>query len=301
MNDEKYVPTPIEEVKTDGNSDGNWNSQIDRMPTVFTAYDGFCIKHIIDTTNISQEDPFYSHIMCGIQNAAEIQVIISDTDSNLHYMINPHTVKGEPIKHGYSYSKYYGISFEEIHRLEESGDCTNYREGAKFKTYADCVSHEQEQTFKPLLGGCMVPWLAALDSPGICKGKIQYGTNGTIFDRLMKEFEKFWERVTISSSAPTKACLMPCVELQAHSTLTRSKPDFVGYDIYLEFKKTVKVTKYQKAYGLFDLVVEVGSSLGLWIGLSALGVFDLLATGVGYLHQTEAGEHFLKRKRPIPS
>ena len=46
--------------------------------------------------------------------------------------------------------------------------------------------------------------------------------------------------------------------------------------IILNFKKTVKVTKYQKAYGLFDLVVEVGSSLGLWIGLSALGVFDLL-------------------------
>ena len=51
-------------------------------------------------------------------------------------------------------------------------------------------------------------------------------------------------------------------------------PDKTG--IYLNFKKTVKVTKYQKAYGLFDLVVEVGSSLGLWIGISALGVFDLL-------------------------
>ena len=29
------------------------------------------------------------------------------------------------------------------------------------------------------------------------------------------------------------------------------------------------------AYSEFDLIVEVGSSLGLWIGLSALGVFDL--------------------------
>ena len=30
-----------------------------------------------------------------------------------------------------------------------------------------------------------------------------------------------------------------------------------------------------QAYGFFDLIVEVGSSLGLWIGLSALGVLDL--------------------------
>ena len=44
------------------------------------------------------------------------------------------------------------------------------------------------------------------------------------------------------------------------------------------------VTKYQKTYSLFDLVVDVGNSLGLWIGLSALGLFDLLlqsGTAVG--------------------
>ena len=29
------------------------------------------------------------------------------------------------------------------------------------------------------------------------------------------------------------------------------------------------------AYNEFDLIVEVGSALGLWIGLSALGVLDL--------------------------
>ena len=36
------------------------------------------------------------------------------------------------------------------------------------------------------------------------------------------------------------------------------------------------MTRYLNAYDFFDLVVEAGSSLGLWIGLSALGVFDLL-------------------------
>ena len=44
----------------------------------------------------------------------------------------------------------------------------------------------------------------------------------------------------------------------------------------LSFQKRVKVTTYLNAYGLFDLVVEAGSSLGLWIGLSALGVFELV-------------------------
>ena len=50
--------------------------------------------------------------------------------------------------------------------------------------------------------------------------------------------------------------------------------------IFLHFKKTVTATRNMKAYGIFDLIVEIGSSLGLWIGLSALGVFDFaLQTG----------------------
>ena len=36
------------------------------------------------------------------------------------------------------------------------------------------------------------------------------------------------------------------------------------------------VVRYNMAYEVFDLVVEVGSSLGLWVGLSALGIFDLV-------------------------
>ena len=39
-----------------------------------------------------------------------------------------------------------------------------------------------------------------------------------------------------------------------------------------------------KAYGIFVLVVEVSSSLGLWIGLSALGVFDLPFKAVAFIN-----------------
>ena len=39
----------------------------------------------------------------------------------------------------------------------------------------------------------------------------------------------------------------------------------------LYFESTVKITKHIIAYGIFDLIVEIGSSLGLWIGPSALG------------------------------
>ena len=33
----------------------------------------------------------------------------------------------------------------------------------------------------------------------------------------------------------------------------------------------------EEAYGAGDLLVEMGSSLGLWLGISVIGLFDLAA------------------------
>mgnify|MGYP002052477904 FL=1 len=46
--------------------------------------------------------------------------------------------------------------------------------------------------------------------------------------------------------------------------------------VVITFDNDMKVYTYNYAYGLFELVIDVGSSLGLWIGISALGVFDLI-------------------------
>ena len=73
----------------------------------------------------------------------------------------------------------------------------------------------------------------------------------------------------------SNACLKPCTEIIVHSLLKSEEwPNMA--QIGLKLKRRVKVTRYLMAYRIFDLVVEIGSSLGLWIGLSALGVFDLV-------------------------
>ena len=81
----------------------------------------------------------------------------------------------------------------------------------------------------------------------------------------------------------TSTCRRPCVELRAKSML-RSRDAEEMQGVYLNFQKMVTVIKNKKAYGVFDLVVDIGSSLGLWMGLSALGVFDLAL---------QAGEYFV--------
>ena len=42
----------------------------------------------------------------------------------------------------------------------------------------------------------------------------------------------------------------------------------------LESQNNVVILKDVYSYDLFNLVVDLGSALGLWLGLSALSIFD---------------------------
>ena len=53
----------------------------------------------------------------------------------------------------------------------------------------------------------------------------------------------------------------------------------------LHLNPTLKVTRHAQAYGLFELVVDLGSSLSLWLGLSMIGVVDDAREAVLSLYQ----------------
>ena len=155
--------------------------------------------------------------------------------------------------------------------MKNTSECTVYGEEQEFTSYTDCVANEDSKVFQPLLG-CMVPWLSAPNQPNNCKGSFHI-TNITA-QSFTKRIRQIWDKFLLSQDN-IKNCLKPCLQLNAYSTLKRS--DQISYSVVvLSIEKTVKVASYIYAYGPFDLVVDVGSSLGLWIGISAVGVFDLL-------------------------
>ena len=45
----------------------------------------------------------------------------------------------------------------------------------------------------------------------------------------------------------------------------------------------IKVESVVLAYGFDDLLVEIGSSLGLWLGLSVVGIFDVFIPSYAWL------------------
>ena len=273
-------------LKITGNPPENWkfpvkNHNVVRggLLEILTAFDGYCVKLDINTTHIDQLDIFDTQIIFN----GKIRIFLADPGTSLFYKFNTDSMAGDSLENGME-DLFFLVNFEEIHWLEESGKCTNYGEGEEFKTFADCVENEQEKKFYPILG-CQVPWLAAPDNPNICKGRIQLTEdNQTLVYRMISSVLSNIKEMRMADSS--KTCLKPCQELRANVKFNYKISGTYETKTTMSFQKTVKVTRYLKAYRVSDLVVEAGSALGLWIGLSALGVFDLLL---------QAGEFVLKK------
>ena len=86
-------------------------------------------------------------------------------------------------------------------------------------------------------------------------------------------------------SAPTEAeirCKHPCKKM-TNTVSVRAENVGVGTSetgetetlLILNFKKTVRIEKSIVVYTFFNFIIDIGSSLGLWLGLSALGITDL--------------------------
>ena len=267
-----YQDTVLQDINLFGKPAENWNgvNSVENRTMVFTAYDGVCRKFAINGKNLTPADLFYFNLFTN----DAYRIILADSDRSTYYMIHSKSMTGEPIQHENDTRKFYSISFEEVNWLEESGECTKYGHESEYGSYADCVADQHEQVFKPVIG-CRVPLFSAPADPRNCQGRLDQSVI-----KLFETMQNFWQTVLIAGSSSTNACLKPCKAVKAHSTLT-TRESYPFAQVLLHFETTVKVVTYHKAYGLFDLVVEVGSSLGLWIGLSALGVYDLLLMATG--------------------
>ena len=73
------------------------------------------------------------------------------------------------------------------------------------------------------------------------------------------------------------ACPPPCTTLTATSE-QQQKFSYKSRAVSIFINDIVEVQTTVLSYDMGSLLVEVGSSLGLWLGLSVVGLFDLLTT-----------------------
>ena len=188
----------------------------------------------------------------------------------------------------------YNVQIRETKVYTDDGSCVDYP-NPHHESYSDCVDAEMRDWIMPTLG-CMLPWMSTRDA---CTKPIQ---------RLLKHepLVKWIFNMVINSYGgieyESESCPQSCTLLSAHSAMTLSGYPMFQYSlIFLYFKKDIQVEKIVLAYDSTALLVEIGSCLGLWLGLSIVGIFDLMVLAArktkGQLKAKISGKN--KNRKPI--
>ena len=81
----------------------------------------------------------------------------------------------------------------------------------------------------------------------------------------------------LSNYDPKKAkdmCLKPCLQQKIHVILKDQETSPGSWATFV-FNPNVKVLTEQANYNWFNFIVDIGSSLGTWAGLSAIYLIDI--------------------------
>ena len=209
-------------------------------------------------------------------NTTELEVFVTDPAKSSYFRISESSFEGDKLHlhptHNTSvkHQRFYSLNLDETHldKSQKGQECHDYGTG-EFATYADCIENELRKEYLPLLG-CMVPWMSqTYQCRGLIEDKFDFVNNSGL-DLLMEKIERTYDW-------PSKLCLVPCIQTRIKSKLSRELVT-INEDNFIEihFESSVMVLSSVSSYDFMALVVEVGSSLGLWLGLSALGLFDVV-------------------------
>ena len=104
---------------------------------------------------------------------------------------------------------------------------------------------------------------------------------------ITDEAKDYISKISSSNNIVT-ACKPSCkkLELQLKRIGKSDHPTMAIFDI--KHHQEVEVHKTIYAYDIFNLIVELGSSLGLWMGMSAVGLLDILIESWASLQQVLA-------------
>ena len=177
-------------------------------------------------------------------------------------------------------SSYYEIDITITKKRAREGTCRNYEKPFE---YGECVDSVIKKKMNDMIG-CIPPWIkfnmVEIDKD-ICTNQVNI-TSTQVMDivSVMEQLNhdiKFLKELKLTS----EECKPSCTQMKVASKMTSYvSGNWSGYYFTMLFNDIIKVQKEVTSYDIFSLCFEIGSSLGLWIGLSAMGVFHLIVVEI---------------------
>ena len=158
--------------------------------------------------------------------------------------------------------------------INDGKRCTNYEKHGS--SYGNCLEQVLETHLLEWYG-CTPPWFPQNESSAVCNSD-NTRPLGAVLTQVADEFVPFLDGQDMTIF---KACLPPCEKMKVEMRETAHISNRLNYaKINFIAKEEVLVLTDLYAYDIFSLIVDLGSALGLWLGLSALSIFDYISQGI---------------------
>jgi hypothetical protein len=202
------------------------------------------------------------------------EAVITDKNLRTRHTVHAATHWGSNINIEQGTENSFLIKVEKISNFDPRNpdDCRNY----EVDDYMTCVDDAMEMTWKPLFN-CNPPWISSYDQCSSEPKLAKEATNASIDIAIGSSFIPIHN---MRNDLATETCIKSCTVAQAlilpngkkYSQLAEA--DNSTYLTFIFANEVIYTTK-KLAYGSSDFLIDMGSSLGLWFGLSVFGITDL--------------------------
>ena len=172
----------------------------------------------------------------------------------------------------YVYEVVFMVENDQMHNGKS---CHNYEEIGQ--SYKDCLKASIEEQFLDWFG-CIPPWYNSSSYNSCSQARSKKIPDITLQKRIT------WDIYHLLTNRPlnfSKKCLPPCRKLIVNINKVFSRTTIQYSWVNLVLNKDVKVFTDVYSYDVFCLIVDLGSSLGLWLGLSVLSILDYIILNAG--------------------
>ena len=155
-------------------------------------------------------------------------------------------------------------------RINDGNECTDYaRTGT---TYAQCIEAAMQQLLMDWYG-CLPPWFDYPITPDENDCEVDMQDKKALLEKIENFFFTLTAGVEIEE---LKTCLPPCLTTKVRIRKGGFFSNFPSqHTVRFGNAAKVKFLKTVYSFDMFDLLVELGSALGLWLGMSALSLLDV--------------------------
>ncbi len=207
-------------------------------------------------------------------NPNEARVFITEKNYRSLFMPAISTHVGSKLKIHFSRVQYIDVN------IQVRTSCNKDKMPMTRDNYEKCVDDEIKKEFQQHNISCVPPWLSGNKQ---CNEIYSYDQfNNDRFDFNNDYVKKVMALDNIKHEIN---CRYSCRETTYVVNEREIEEDAFGGVAHVNFNQKVEVKQRLPNYDMFKYIIDVGSSLGLWLGLSILGPYDLVEMAVQFINK----------------